>query len=84
MATYDYHCIENNQIVEVKHSMSEKLTTWGEVCANAKIDLGTTPANSPVNRLISGGQVVKSSVLKNPESSCIPGSCCAGGGMCGL
>jgi len=83
MPTYDYRCLESGQVVEVKHSMSEKLTTWGEVCNHNGMDLGATSASSPVERLISGGQVIPSSTLKNPEPSCATGSCCPSG-MCGL
>ena len=83
MPTYDYRCVENGQIVEVKHSVSQKLTTWGEVCANTGMGLGSTSAESPVERLITGGNVVQSNTLKNPEPSCASGSCCAGG-MCGF
>ncbi len=82
MPTYDYRCIENGRVVEVKHSISEKLTTWGEVCSRAGMDLDATSADSPVERLISGGQVVHSGSLKNPEPTCASGNC--GGGMCGL
>jgi hypothetical protein len=84
MPTYDYHCAENGQVVEVRHSMNDELTTWGEVCAGAGIDLGTTPADSRVERLITGGQLINSSALKNPEP---PPSCGSGGcasGMCGF
>jgi len=83
MPTYDYRCTTNGQVIEVKHAMSETLTTWGEVCNHAGIELGNTPANSPVERLITGGQFVRSSALKNAEPSCASGSCCPGG-MCGL
>jgi predicted nucleic acid-binding Zn ribbon protein len=84
MPTYDYRCIENEQVVEVKHSISEKLTTWGEVCSRAGMDVGSTSADSPVKRLISGGQIIQSGTLKNPEpASCASGSCCPSG-MCGL
>ncbi|HEC83790.1 MAG: zinc ribbon domain-containing protein [Candidatus Parabeggiatoa sp. nov. 2] len=83
MPTYDYQCVENGQVVEVKHSINDELTTWGEVCAGAGIDLGATPADSRVERLITGGQVINSSALKNPEPACASGSCCAGG-MCGF
>jgi len=82
MPTYDYHCTENGRVIEVKHPISEKLTTWGEVCSRAGVDLDATPANSPVERLITGGQVVNSGTLKNPEPTCASGNC--GGGMCGL
>ncbi|MEN8214915.1 MAG: zinc ribbon domain-containing protein [Pseudomonadota bacterium] len=82
MPTYDYHCMENGRVVEVKHPMNEKLTTWGEVCSRAGVDLDATSADSPVERLITGGQVINSGALKNPEPSCASGNC--GGGMCGL
>jgi len=74
--------MENDQVVEVKHAMTQKLTTWGDVCATAGIDLGTTSADSPVQRLISGGQVINNRALKNPEPACASGGC--GGGMCGF
>jgi predicted nucleic acid-binding Zn ribbon protein len=83
MPTYDYHCAENNRVVEVKHSINEKLTTWGQVCANTGMDLGSTSADTPVQRLITGGQVVNSGTLKNPEPSCASGACCPSG-MCGF
>ena len=63
--------------------MSEKLATWGEVCEKANIPLGDTAADTPVNRLITGGSVVSSSALSNPEApACGAGGC--PGGMCGL
>lgn len=83
MPTYDYRCIENGRVVEVKHSISGKMNTWGEICANTGIDLGIISADSPVERLITGGTVVNSGTLRNPEApSCASGNC--GGGMCGL
>ena len=83
MPSYDYRCIENDHVVEVNHSMSEKLTTWGEICEKTGLDLGDISADSPVERLISGGQFISSNNLRNPEPSCASGSCCSGG-MCGL
>jgi hypothetical protein len=63
--------------------MSEKLATWGEVCERAGLDLGNTPSDSPVDRLISGGGIVSSGALSNPVApSCGSGGC--GGGFCGL
>ncbi len=52
MPSYDYHCPDNARVVEVRHRMSESLSTWGEVCARAEIDLGETPADAPVERYI--------------------------------
>lgn len=83
MPSYDYRCTTNGQIVEVKHSIKDTLKTWGEVCACAGIEVGATPADTPVERLITGGQFVSSTSLKNPEPSCATGSCCPTG-MCGL
>ena len=52
MPRYDYLCPDNQQVVEVTHSISLKLKTWGEVCERAAIDLGKTAANAPVERVI--------------------------------
>ena len=83
MPSYDYRCEQNGQVVEVVHKMSEKLTTWGEVCEKANLELGDTPADTPVVRLITGGNVISSSALSNPEApACGAGGCA--GGMCGL
>ncbi len=85
MPTYDYRCEANGQIVEVRHAMSERLDTWGAVCQMAGISPGDTPAETPVERLMSGGSVVQSNALKNAEApSCSTGACGLGGGMCGL
>lgn len=52
MPRYDYRCPANGEIVELSHTWSERVTTWGELCARAGIDPGVTPADSPVERLI--------------------------------
>lgn len=83
MPSYDYRCEANGQVVEVNHKMSELLSTWSEVCENAGIDLGNTPADTPVVRLVAGGQVVKSSNLGDANvPACERPSCC--GGVCGM
>jgi hypothetical protein len=84
MPTYDYRCEENGQVVEVKHRMSEEVSTWGDLCKLAEISPGEIPADTPVTRLATGGQVVKSSSLGDANApACATGPCC-GGGMCGL
>ena len=83
MPTYDYLCESNGRVVEVKHRMSESLSTWGELCSQAGIDRGDTPTDAPVQRLATGGQVVKRSSLGESAPSCAAGPCC-GGGMCGI
>ncbi len=83
MPTYDYLCEANGRVVEVKHRMSETLSNWGEVCELAGIEADDTPVDAPVQRLATGGQVVKSSSLGDSSAPpCGAGSC--GGGMCGL
>ena len=54
--TYDYHCETNGQVVEVKHRMNERLATWGELCTRAGIELGNTPLDAAVEKLITGGR----------------------------
>lgn len=84
MPTYDYLCEANGKVLEVKHRMSENLSTWDELCQLAGVEPGDTPGNSPVKRLATGGQVVRSSSLgEGSAPACSTGSCC-GGGMCGL
>ncbi|MGQ9660578.1 MAG: zinc ribbon domain-containing protein [Thermochromatium sp.] len=86
MPTYDYRCDANDRVIEVNHRMGETLTTWGELCARAGIELGDTPADAPVHRIATGGNVITSSNLgsgREPMPSCATGSCCAGG-LCGL
>jgi hypothetical protein len=81
--TYDYVCESNGQVVEVKHRMSETLSNWGDLCRQTGIDSGDTPLDAPVQRLATGGQVVKRSSLGESAPACASGPCCAGG-MCGL
>ncbi|MBQ61083.1 MAG: regulator [Gammaproteobacteria bacterium] len=85
MPTYDYRCVENDRILEVKHGMSHRVSTWGELCEMAGVDPGNTDQITPVVRLANGGNVVRSSVLRNNSApaGCDPGNCC-GGGQCPL
>lgn len=83
MPTYDYFCETNGKKIEVKHRMSEELKNWGELCEKAGMDVGDTPVEAPVRRLISGGAFISSSSLTNPEPACGTGGCCPGG-SCGF
>jgi predicted nucleic acid-binding Zn ribbon protein len=56
MPFYDYFCEENKMTVEVHHGMSVKLKTWGDVCKAAGIEIGKTPATTPVIRMVSGAR----------------------------
>ncbi len=59
MPTYDYRCEANGKIVEVIHSISETMKTWGELCDKAGIKYDSTPADAAVTRHISGGSFNK-------------------------
>jgi putative FmdB family regulatory protein len=86
MPTYDYRCEENGKTVEVMHRMSEKISTWGELCQKAGIDTGDTAPETPVMKLATGGNLISSENRGSgfdPAPACNTGSCCAGG-MCGL
>ncbi len=52
MPLYEYHCEANGASIEVRHSIHEDLTTWGELCARARVPLGETPADAPVERVL--------------------------------
>lgn len=52
MPVYEYCCEANGKSVEVVHSMRDRITTWGELCALAKVDPGDTPADTPVEKLL--------------------------------
>jgi len=90
MPSYDYLCKANNRVIEVRHRMNEKVGTWGQLCDLAGIEPGDTPLDAPVEKLITGGNVIASDSLKNPEPACAGGSCntampaCCGGGACAM
>ncbi len=67
MPTYDYLCGATGRVFEVRHSIHGKLRCWGELCAAVGMDPGDVALDTPVERLINGGNVVNSSVLKNPD-----------------
>jgi len=60
MLTYEYHCPTNGQTLRVRHSIKEKLLTWGELIERSGIEIenDATPADTPIRRNILGGQLV--------------------------
>ncbi|MGD8206747.1 MAG: zinc ribbon domain-containing protein [Thiohalocapsa sp.] len=84
MPTYDYRCDANGRIVEVSHRMSETLSTWGELCERANLSCGDTPAETPVHRMATGGNLISSANLGSGAApACGTGGCCPTG-VCGL
>jgi hypothetical protein len=87
MPTYDYRCDTNDRVLEVSHRMSESLATWGELCARAGVDAGDTPADAPVHRLATGGNIISSLSRGSsaaPAPACANAGSCCNGGFCGM
>lgn len=61
MPIYEYHCPTNGQTIEVWHSMLKTLTDWGQLCESAGLPPGPTPRNTPVQRRIGAGMVMRKS-----------------------
>jgi hypothetical protein len=78
MPRYDYFCPANRRVVETSHPMAVTLRTWGELCGAVGLQQGTTPAKSPVERVISPALLLGT---KRGRSSS-GGSCCGARG-CG-
>ena len=75
MPTYDYRCELNGEVVEVKHKMTESISTWGELCEMTNRPIGDTPPETPVKKLATGGQVVSSGSLGESAPQCGNGAC---------
>ena len=53
MPLYEYRCADNGLVVEVRHGMSERLETWGELCERSGHAVGNTPAETSIERILS-------------------------------
>lgn len=82
MPTYQYYCTDNHQTLDVMHSMSTNIENWGQLCALAEQDLGKTPADTPVEKLLGTGMVLAKKTTAAACSGPPPGGGCCGG-MCG-
>ena len=79
MPYYEYHCASNGRTVEVRHSMSERLATWGEVARATGLDAGDTPSDAPVERLMSTPVPLTGSDAGPGFQGCGSGCACAPG-----
>lgn len=69
MPLYEYKCEANGQIIEVVHRMSERYTTWGQLCDAAKHPPGDTPADAPVTKLIGSGNAINGNNTVSKQSA---------------
>ena len=77
MPYYEYHCASNGRTLEVRHSMSERLETWSQVAEVAGFDVGETPADAPVERLLSTPVPITGSGSDGGFEGCGSGCACA-------
>jgi hypothetical protein len=52
MPAYEYECPLQGKSYEVVHGMDTVIKTWGDLCAVAGMDLGDTPAEVAVRKLM--------------------------------
>lgn len=85
MPLYDYRIGNGERLVEAKHAMSASPATWGELRAVANLPDDGTPADTPVQKVLTTGGVVGSSSAGADLPPCMGGmgkGC--GSGMCGM
>jgi len=59
MPLYDYQCPANGVQIEIHHPMTLSIKTWGELCAQSGHELGDTPADAPVEKMVGAGSPFK-------------------------
>lgn len=79
MPSYDYVCPSNGQRVSVRHSFSQRLETWQQLCEQAEMAIGETDPDAKVERVITGGHgaLVRSrtTAAPKPPPGCPPRGC---------
>lgn len=83
MPYYEYRCGANGKTVEVRHPMSDRLETWGELADLSGTDPGDTPLDAPVERLMSAPVPLTASSSGSGEAGfqgCGAGCSCVGPG----
>ena len=51
----DYQCPTNQVPIEIHHPMALTIKTWGELCERSGHPLGDTPPETPVAKIVGGG-----------------------------
>lgn len=60
MPLYEYRCEADGRVVEVVHRMTEKFTTWGQLCEHMQRPLDGIAADTAVTKLIGAGNAQNS------------------------
>ena len=76
MPYYEYHCATNGRTLEVRHSMSERMTTWGDLVDRAGVETDATPADAPVDMLLSAPVPLSGSKADAGFEGCGTGCAC--------
>jgi len=85
MPLYDYRIGHGERMVEAKHAMSASPATWGELRELAGLPDDGTPADTPVQKILTTGGVVGSAAGKTDLPPCMGGSGMGcGKGLCGM
>ena len=83
MPTYDYRLPGSDRVYEVKHAITRKAHTWGELCELGGLPPGDTPPDAPVERLVTAAGVIGAQSLRNPSAApCGRSDGACGGGSC--
>ena len=70
MPAYDYYCPANGQTMEVQHSMTAQLMTWGDLCSLLGSDPGATAQEAPLKRVFSAPMMVTTSSAASEAEAC--------------
>ena len=84
MPTYEYRCDANDRVVEVSHKMTERLSTWAELCHRAGLDPGRAAGNAAVTKLISGTFISTRQSADRTAPPCKAVAPCCGGRLCDI
>lgn len=86
MPLYDYRIGNGERLVEAKHAMSASPATWGELREIAGLPDDGTPADTPVQKVLTtGGVVGAGSSARADLPPCMGGmGAGCGSGMCGM
>ena len=76
MPYYEYHCETNGCTLEIRHRMSERVETWGALVERAGVERGRTPADAPVEKLISAPVPLTGSAGDKDFRGCGSGCAC--------